>query len=176
MINTIRRLIDPVKRKLMMIIGRAIVTYVDNTTGTQRIQLTVLANETVSNVERFEEYGLTSYPATDTQAVVLFLGGNRSHPIVINVHDRETRPVDLAESEVCLYSAKDADAQSHRIHLKADGSIEIKTSAGVKINDDVTVTGGDVVADGISLKTHTHSAGTYTAGGDGVLGSSGGPS
>lgn len=43
------------------------------------------------------------------------------------------------------------------IRFTSDGDVEIKPASKVTILGDVIVTGGDVTADGISLKTHTHS-------------------
>lgn len=60
----------------------------------------------------------------------------------------------------------DRTASHFRMHL-GSGSAEIVAPGGIEITGDVTVH-GDVVADGISLKTHTHggvaSGGSNTAG------------
>jgi len=51
------------------------------------------------------------------------------------------------------------------IQFDADGNVTIKPAAMVTILGDLVVTGGDVTADGVSLKTHVHS-GVTTGGGD----------
>ena len=58
------------------------------------------------------------------------------------------------------------------IWLKSDGTAEINVTK-LTINGDVVVAGGDVTADGISLKTHTH---PYTWTGTAGSGNTGAPS
>ena len=49
------------------------------------------------------------------------------------------------------------DAGTTSITITPGGAIDITTTAEVNVKDcDVIVTGGDVKADGISLKEHTH--------------------
>ena len=150
-------MIEPVRRKVLLLLGRAIVTLVDNTKGTQRVQITCLSDETLSDMERFEEYGFTTYPKVTSptnapEAAAVFFNGNREQGIVICVNDRRYRPKTLAEGEVMVYSLA-----GNQIIMKADGSVTITCITGKAVN--VT---GDVIADGKSLKTHTHGAGAGT--------------
>jgi len=124
-IKTINKMLIPIKRKILLLIGRAVVTYVDSSQGTQRVQLSCLQGETLSDSEHFEPYGLTAYPETDSQAIALFPNGNRDNCYVICVHDRRYRIKTLSEGEVALYSKF-----SNVITMKADGTIEIKGSGG----------------------------------------------
>lgn len=57
------------------------------------------------------------------------------------------------------------------LEISGDGKIKMVSPAGIEISGNVTVT-GDVVADGISLKNHTH---PYTWTGSPGSGSTGGP-
>lgn len=116
-----RRLIDPIKRKIFLLIGRAILTAIDNSGKTMKVQLTALKDETISDVERFEEFGLASYPKlnSEAEAVVAFINGNRDHGIVLCIHDRSLRPADLAEGDVCLY-----DMNGNRIWISS-GNIKM---------------------------------------------------
>jgi len=168
-INTFTRLIAPLKRKIYLLIGRAILTAIDNSQGTQKIQVTVLKNETISDVERFQEYGFESYPIAgdSAQALIGFVNGNRDQGIAFCVHDRQYRPTDLAEAEVAIYTSQDKSSSDHRIHLKSGKVIEIIadtviiTSPEMTISGNLTVTGdieGGTVATtaGIDLDTHTH--------------------
>ncbi|OFW46540.1 MAG: hypothetical protein A2003_02545 [Acinetobacter sp. GWC1_38_13] len=137
MINSLSRILAPIKRQIYMLIGRAIVTYIDNSKSTQLLQLSLLADEVSSNVERFEEYGFSTYPLTGAEAIAGFINGNRSHGIVLCVHDRRYRPTDLAEGEVAIYTDEDQSSPNHRIHLKNGNEIEIKCQ------DKVEILGGD---------------------------------
>lgn len=121
------RILKSIKRKIYMLISRAVVTSVANTGLTQRIQLQVMADEVVSNLEHFEEYGFSSFPFVGSEALTAFINGNRSHGIVIKVHDRRYRPTDLAEGEVAIYTDEDQSSPFHHIHLKNGNIIEVKS-------------------------------------------------
>lgn len=116
----IDRILLPIKRKLFLIIGRAILTAVDNSGGTQKIQVTGLEGETITGIERFQEYGFESYPKKDAEVVIGFINGNRDQGIALRVHDRTYRPTNLSEGEVMVYHF-DGDT---KIHIK-EGEIDI---------------------------------------------------
>lgn len=119
-----QRLIEPLKRRIFLLVGRAILTAIDNAGDTQKIQVTALDSETISDVERFQEYGLETYPFADAESVIAFLNGNRSNGIVLCIHDRQYRPKDLVEGEVALYTDEDTGI-AHRIHLKRGKKTDI---------------------------------------------------
>ncbi|MFV1975495.1 MAG: phage baseplate assembly protein V [Candidatus Scalindua sp.] len=125
-LNALKRVIAPIQRKIFLMLGRAIVKLVDNTTKTQGLQLRMLANETINDAERFQEYGFEAFPFTNTQAFVGCLNGNRDIPIVLCVHDRENRPLYLIEGEVVVYTDEDSSSPNHRIHFKRDRITNIK--------------------------------------------------
>ncbi|OGC76298.1 hypothetical protein A2619_05785 [candidate division WWE3 bacterium RIFOXYD1_FULL_39_9] len=148
MIEPISRLLAPIKRQIYMLIGRAIVSYIDNSKSTQLLQLRLLADEISSNVERFEEYGFTTYPLVNSEALASFVNGNRNHGIILCVHDRRYRPTDLASGEVAIYTHEDLSSPNHRIHLKSGNEIETKCQDKVDIiggNKTETITGNKQV-------------------------------
>lgn len=127
-LNDIKRLLAPLQRKIFLMIGRAILTAVDNSTTTQLIQMTVLDGETLDDVERFQEYGLETYPFTGAEALAVFLNGKRVRGAVICIMDRQYRPDDLSEGEVAMYT--DEDSSGHRVWLKRGNIIELIGGAG----------------------------------------------
>jgi len=151
-ISDAKKIIEPVLRRVMLFLGRSTITRVDDSTGTQRIQATVLAGETVDQIERLSEYGFSSVPLAGASAVILFAGGNRSHGVVIATDDARHRAHGLSAGEVCIY-----DAAGSKILLGSDGSITITPSRGtLTVNGAIAAT-GDVKAGSISLKSHVHS-------------------
>ena len=128
MIEGLHRILAPLKRKIFLIIGRAIVTAIENSGTTQRITLNLLAGETLSDVERFQEYGFETYPFSDSQALTVFLDGNRAHGIVLCIHDRRYKPDYLAEGEVVFYTDEDKGGK-HRVHFKRGRMIEVDCTA-----------------------------------------------
>ncbi len=162
MIEAFRKLIAPIQRRVALMVGRAVIRLIDDSLKCQVVQIDALAGETLSNVERFQQYGYTSVPQSGAEAVFVCVAGNRSHPIVIAVEDRRYRLKGLQAGEVALY-----DDLGHIIRLGRDGIVI--DGAGQDINitgaPRVVVTGGDIVVDGISLKAHRHS-GVTPGGGD----------
>lgn len=149
---------------LVNIVSRAVVKLVDDDAKMQLLQIEALKGEVRDRAERFQNYGFTSVPLPGAEAVVIFPGGQREHPLVIAVDDRRYRLKALAAGEVALYTD-----QGDYVHLKRDGNIEIKASTEVVLDvplvtmtGDLTVNGTvtgetDVIADGISGKNHVHS-------------------
>ena len=112
---------DRIKKKIFLLIGRALLTAIDNSGKTQKIQVSALKDETITDIERFQEYGLETYPKVGTtEAVIAFINGNREQGIALCLHDREYRPLDLIEGEVRLYHL---DGKT-RVSLK-DSLVEI---------------------------------------------------
>lgn len=120
--SDIARLMEPLRRRVMLMVGRGTVGSVADAGGLQTAQVTLLADETHEAAERIQPYGLSANPMPGADALVLRLGGNSDHPIIIGIDDRRARPTGLAGGEVCLYSHQ----TGHRITLKADRSIEIE--------------------------------------------------
>jgi phage baseplate assembly protein V len=120
-INIFERILLPLKRKIMLIIGKCILVAVDNSNKNMKLQLSGLKNESITNIERYQEYGFESYPKKDSEVLAAFIDGNRDNGIVICVNDKRYRPTDLNEGDVCVY-----DHAGLRITLNSTGII-IKT-------------------------------------------------
>lgn len=132
-------MLDDLKGRIRMMVSRAIVALVDDARGLQEMQIELLDGERQDKVERFSHYGLASHPHPEAEALVVSVGGLRSHSIVIAVEDRRYRLKGLQGGEVALY-----DDQDQIIHLKRDG---IAISSPFKLDVDapeVTVTADTV--------------------------------
>lgn len=124
-------------------------------------------NEVIDDVIRMAHYGLYYRPPTGSEAVVIFLGGNRSNAVVINTGHRESRPADLEEGEVMLSNTQ----TGAYVRFSADGKIRSK---GDWLHDGFFKATGDVLdhsADNTAtMKVHrdqynAHKHGGVTAGG-----------
>lgn len=124
-LNDFKRLIQPLRNKIFLLLGRAVLEAVKNTELTQKIQITALNEEVISDMERFQEYGFETYPLEGSEVVAVFLNGNRDHGIAICVHNRDYRPKDLVEGEVAVYTDEDGLAGGHRIWFKRGQIVEI---------------------------------------------------
>ena len=119
-ISTFQSLSRELRRRVYLMIGRAVLTAVNDATPLQTVQVEALPGEIIDGAERFQIYGFSSHPRKGADALVLAVGGVRQHPVVL-IDDRRHR-MKLAESEVALYRGD----PNQYIKLKADGSIEIK--------------------------------------------------
>lgn len=118
LIRTVSKLMAPLKRRVYLMIGRAVIKLVEDAYGVQQVQLVGLEGEVLDKVERFQEYGFTSVPKADAEAVLLAVGGDRAHGLVVGVEDRRYRLRGLAGGEVAIY-----DDQDQVVHIKRNGIV-----------------------------------------------------
>lgn len=131
---TMDRMLGPLVKRIRLALGRGVIRLVNDASMVQRMQVSLLANETRSNIERFQEYGFTSVPLAGAQAACIFLGGNRDHGLVIATEDGRYRLKELSPGEVALYTD-----EGDKIVLKRGRVIEIDTDELI-VNADTRVT------------------------------------
>jgi phage baseplate assembly protein V len=122
--------LDTLRRRVMNLLGRAVISWVTDTDTRQTVQLTIRSGDVAEvrdKAERFQDYGFTSHPKRGAEAIVLFPGGHRAHAIIIAVDDRRYRKTGLEEGEVALYSD-----ETDCVVLKRGRIIEI--TAGTKVH------------------------------------------
>lgn len=127
---------------------------------------------------RLAEFGFTSNPPADTDAVVVFVGGDRSNGVIVATGHKATRLGNLSGGDVAVYDARGAyvwftpsglvvDAAGGDLTVRNAGNVSFSFSGAATFNGDVKINGkvtatGDVVAGSVSLDTHVH--GGVTAG------------
>lgn len=153
--DMLERATRPLYKLVGNLLARGVVSRADDGTKLQTLQVTVGEDETRDGLERFQQYGLTSVPEPDAEAVVLFPGGRRDVGYVLAVDDRRYRLTGLATGEVALYSKSGAS-----VVLKADGSVEVNPAPGqvVKLAGEA-----DAVAKGAALNSAIATLGTAVA-------------
>lgn len=158
---------------LSNLVARCTVKIVSTLSKQQRLQIGLLAGETKSDIEHMEPYGFTSCPHDGAQGLAIFLGGDRSHGVVVVVGDRRFRLTGLEAGEVALH-----DDQGQKVHLTRSGIVVGGGGSPVTITDtpeiiadapllratgDLLVT-GDIIANGdISDHGNKSMAGMRTA-------------
>ena len=134
------------RARLAMSVSRGTVSAVDDATQAQALQVELLADEAHDSIERFQNYGFTSVPHPDAEAVAVAVGGVRSHLIVVAVEDRRYRLKSLKSGEVAMY-----DDQGQYILLGRDG-ISIRTDKPLTVNaQDANVTAERVLIDSADI-------------------------
>jgi phage gp45-like len=185
-IDAMASAVRPVRNRIATFAVRALVKLVDDTTLLQLLQLDAGDEEEEDlhdEVPRFQQYGYTSVPQLDNgsaEAIVVFLGGDRSNPIVLAVDDQAYRLAGLQPGEVALYTDEDepdADPEVDRHYillkrgritvLKADEIHLGKDDQGVVIDQKLK----DYINDQIvaKLSGHTHTIPVASVSGPGVM-------
>jgi phage gp45-like len=126
-------------------------------TKLQHLDIGVLKGETHEGAEHMEAYGITAKPHAGAEVVVAFIGGNRAHPIVISVADRQYRLQGLESGEVALY-----DDLGQKVHLTRDGIVieapKIRLLGDTTIEGKLDILGDSVTHNGKNIgDDHAHS-------------------
>lgn len=141
--TAIARMMEPIAARVRLMIGRAVIAAVADDAQAQALQLELLSDEVQDGVERFQGYGFTSHPHPGAEALVAFVGGTRSHGVVVQVEDRRYRLKSIAEGEVALF-----DDLGQVIHLKRD---RIAIESPLKVTIDAQTV--DVTADVVTVES-----------------------
>lgn len=112
---------------------RGTLNLVKSADNIQKAQVSGLADETLQDVELMQQFGLTSVPPAGTQVVVLPMGGETTHSIVIATENGSVRVKNLKSGETAVY-----DESGSTIILKQGRLIEIdcdilKITASTKV-------------------------------------------
>jgi len=118
--NDQQGIIGRVANRVLLSLARALVTTVNDAGGVQMMQVKLNAIETRDNTPRIPEFGLTSNPPVGSDAIVCFLGGDRSNGVVLGTVHQPSRPKNLAPGETMLYSQ-----DGKYVYLTASGGISV---------------------------------------------------
>jgi phage baseplate assembly protein V len=136
----IQKIIDSLRRKIALIIGRGVVTGVDDTGKIQKLQIAGLTDEAHDGVERMQQFGFTGVPPVGSECIPVFIGGSREHGVVVACDDRGSRPTGMESGESKMYNS-----QGDYIYIDKSGRIFIKSS-------------NKVIVDSPSIKLGSYSA------------------
>ncbi|QXI55817.1 MULTISPECIES: phage baseplate assembly protein V [Pseudomonas] len=145
-------------------LARGTVVLVDALKKMQSLQMRLTAGELKDNAEHFEPYGFTSNPLAGAEVLTAFIGGDRSHAVVLVAADRRYRIQSMKPGEVAIYTD-----EGDKIHFKRGriidietGTLNIKATTAVNFETPVInqtgqiVSVGDQLAGGISQINHVH--------------------
>ncbi len=143
---------------------RGTVVLVDSARKLQALQMRLTAGEVKDGLEHFEPYGFTSNPLAGAEGIAAFIGGDRSHGVLLVVADRRYRIQGLEPGEVVIYTDEGDKVHFKRgriIDIETD-TLNIKASKAVNIDTPVInqtgkiVSDGDQIAGGVSQINHPH--------------------
>lgn len=122
-----QREMEALFRRVQMLATRSRVTLVDDSGPVQIVQARTSALEIADKRVRVQEYGFTSNPPTDSDAVLLSLTGDRSGGVIVGTNHQGSRPRNLKPGETKLYCL-----DGKFIYLTAGGGI-IVDAAGQNV-------------------------------------------
>ncbi|WP_371877783.1 phage baseplate assembly protein V [Pseudomonas mosselii] len=145
-------------------LARGVVALVDAGRKLQGLQMRLTADEVKDGMEHFEPYGFTSNPLPGAEALAAFLGGDRSHGVVVCVADRRFRLQALKSGEVAMYTdegdclhfkrGRVIEIQTLTLKVKAETAVEFDTPV-IRTTGQI-VSEGDQIAAGVSQVNHPH--------------------
>lgn len=110
--------IERLYRRILMIVGRGRIKTGRDDGPAQLLQVRLGPLETIDNLPRLAEYGFNSTPPAETDAIVLFAGGNRSDGVIIATGSQKFRMRSLKSGEVSI-----SDDQGQSIYLTRTGIV-----------------------------------------------------
>ncbi|EKN8282561.1 phage baseplate assembly protein V [Vibrio cholerae] len=113
----IDKMMMPLRRRIYSMVGRALVTGIVEGLQRQNLQLQIENDEAVDDIERFQNYGMTSYPPVGSEAVVMALKGSLDQRVAVAVEKKDLRPKG-EPNDVIVYHA-----EGHQIRLTSSGQI-----------------------------------------------------
>lgn len=114
-------------RRLTLVIARGRISQSDDSGVIQTLQVPLTPLET-PNLKRVAEFGLASWPPDGTDAIAVFIAGDRSNGVVLGTHNLKARMKMLHKGEAALHDASGpGGAPGKWVWLKlAGGGIEIE--------------------------------------------------
>jgi len=162
--KTIRQMIEakvePLLRRARGVVRRATMLVHDNAGGVARVQAELTKDEVVDRIEMIQPIGISSRPAAGAEMIVLAVSGNPDNLVAIPwVRGQRLTGEDLAEGEVALFIGQRGQA----VHLKADGSVEVRSADAVGSSVVLKASGDVVVTPGAGSKVYLGADGALDA-------------
>lgn len=134
---------ESVWRRVWNSLGFGSITAIDDSGPVQRAQLKLGYAEVRDRTPVMQLFGLSAFPPLPSDAVLVFIGGDRSNGVVIATNNQGSRPTGQSEGESTLYNA-----HGMSVYLSKSGIVVNAGNQPVTVNNATTVTvnaSGDVI-------------------------------
>ena len=112
------RMMAPFARRLRLMVGRAVITAINDSGKIQSAQVKLLDGEIRDGVEVLHDYGFMSNAPGRPEGLYFSVGADRDHGAMICVASRQHRLKKLAPGESAIY-----DDLGQKVHLTRDGIV-----------------------------------------------------
>jgi phage baseplate assembly protein V len=129
--------VDRIWRRVLLMIGRGRITFVADGGAVQRVQVQLGLEEIKDASPRLAEYGFQSNPPDGSDAIVLFLAGERSNGVIVATGSQTYRMKGLATGEVAISDDKGQSVYLSAAGIRVEGNglpINVHTSAAVTVD------------------------------------------
>lgn len=140
MIDQLKRLLEPLSNRINSLITVGVLRRIDPGSQ-QQCQVELLEGELRDKLLHHMPYGHASVPLDGAEPLVVFLRGDKSGGIVIQISDPRHQPA-LEKGETALH-----DDQGQIVHITRDG-IVVRSPKRVTIDTPVATFTGDVSVSG----------------------------
>ncbi len=138
------RLLAPIRRRIVGMISRAVITDINDSLKRQNLQLRMHADESMDNIERFQNYGFSSNPPKGAEVIPVAVAGNLADLVVLAAEDKNLRPKDGDDLDVNVYHA-----EGHSMRLTKNGQLIISvTDAILEASSSLTIISPETVIQG----------------------------
>lgn len=129
-------MLNRLARRVLLMIGRGVVTFTDDSGPVQLVQIQVNALETIDGVMRPVQFGFSSVMPNGTDIAFTSIAGDRSNSIATASNHQPSRPRGLQPGESMIYTQ-----DGKQIYLTASGGILVKANGQpVEVDGATTVT------------------------------------
>lgn len=90
--------------RIASLVVKGLISAVNDSDELQLVKVSTTADEVIEDVERVQQYGITSVPPEGSEAIVIFMNGDRSEGVVIGCDSAAVRVKELSDGDVALYS------------------------------------------------------------------------
>ena len=125
----VKRVAQKIIQRMVNMTSRGLIKLIDVSGKVSVAQVTGYADETLSDVEIFQNWGFRSVPKSNTECIIICPAGARDNAIVIASEDRNNPPPPVKEGESGFYTG-----ENHFIMLRENGKVEIKNKKFEYIN------------------------------------------
>jgi len=132
--------LTPLRRRIMLMIGRAVIAAIKSDGGRVMLTINQLDGETSGEVELAEPWGLTSIPQAGAEVLTLAVMGERGNKVALSLGDRRHRPRDGVPGETIMF-----DDAGQRVAIKRD-HVEITAPKGLIIKAPSATINGKAIA------------------------------
>ena len=148
--------LENLSNRMRMLVGRGRITTSNDSGNVQTHQVNVSPMETGDARQRIAEFGFSSMPPVGSDALLLFMTGDRTTGLVIGTAHQASRPRGLNAGETIIYSVdgKHVLIANDHIEVKANGqpvsvtgatTCTIQASTEVYIDTPILKCTGDII-------------------------------